>query len=257
MSEEIGKLYEGYFTHKIDNRRPKFGRMRSIIKDSILAAYCGYNGLVGSPLQKRLGKVLSWIGPIRQMVELSVMTLNGQNKGKLLDVGCGNGYFLAKMRELGWKVVGVEPDGQAVKVAKEHFGFDVYEGSLEEVGFPNDTFDAITMNHVIKHVPNPLSTLKECQRILKKGGKLIVVTPNIESIGHRLFGKAYLHLDPPRHLYLFAPGTLRACAERAGLRILKLRTTARSARWMWAVSYLIHRNGSLPGGSPKKQSLWL
>lgn len=156
------------------------------------------------------------------------------------------------MRELGWEVIGVEPDGQAVKVAQERFGLSVHEGTLEEVGFPDDNFDAITMNHVIEHVWDPIDTLRECRRVLKPGGKLVVITPNIESLGHRLFREAYLHLDPPRHLYLFSPRTLRICAEQAGLRVLQLRTTARSARWMWAASRLIRRNGMLPGGSPTK-----
>lgn len=210
-----------------------------------------------SPPKKAIGKTLSRIGPIREMVELSVMTLKRLPQGKLLDVGCGNGQFLAMMQDLGWEVVGVEPDGQAVKAARACLGLSVYEGTLEEAGFPEDSFDAITMNHVIEHVWDPISTLRECRRVLKVGGRLVVITPSIWSLGARLFSKAWLPWEPPRHLFLFSPRTLQECAEQAGLRVLKLWTTARSAHWICSASYSIRRNGTLPGGLLQRQSLWL
>lgn len=159
VDEDIGKLYEDYCTHQITI--PRFARLRGIIENSILAARLGYDSLASSSLQKILGKALSWIGPIREIAELSVMALESHPKGKLLDVACGNGVFLAKMRDLGWEVTGVEPDEQAVKVAREYYGLDVYKGTLEEVGFQDNTFDAIILSHVIEHVPNPISTLRE------------------------------------------------------------------------------------------------
>ena len=254
---DIGRLYGRYFWHDIADNGLWLPGLQKVIWSTIPAARLGYNGLAGSPLQKGLGKVLSWIGPIREAVELSVMTLGGPPTGNLLDVGCGNGRFLARMRDLGWEVVGVETDGHAVNTAKQRFGLSVHEGTLEEAGFPDHGFGAITMNHVIEHVLDPIGTLRECGRVLKPGGKLVVVTPNIESLAHRLFGAASVHLEPPRHICLFSPRTLLVCAERTGLRVLKLRTTARSASWVWAASRLIHRNGALPGGSPQKHGLWL
>jgi len=113
------------------------------------------------------------------------------------------------------------------------------------------------MNHIIEHALDSIGLLAECRRILKAEGKLVVVTPNIKSLGRSVFGKAWLHWDPPRHLFLFSPKSLRACAERAGVGIEDLRTTAKSARWMWAASRLIKRNGWLPEGSPQRQGLQL
>jgi 2-polyprenyl-3-methyl-5-hydroxy-6-metoxy-1,4-benzoquinol methylase len=220
----------------------------------ILNAAYGYKN---DRVNKTLGWLASRLGPLRDIAGGAVMWLNGSRPGKLLDVGCGNGRFLDRMRELGWEVVGVEPDGEAAKIAQERFGFSVHEGTLEEVAFPDDTFDAITMSHVVEHLPDPINTLRECQRILKKSGRLVMTTPNIESLGHRLYREAWRGLEVPRHLFLFSPPTLRACVERSELQVLELWTTARSARWMWAASRLIRRNGTLPGGSPKKQSLRL
>lgn len=80
----------------------------------------------------------------------------------------------------------------------------------------------------------------------------------MESLGHRLFKKAWIVLDPPRHLYLFSPQTLKVCANRAGLQVKHLRTAARSAPGIWEASRLIKRKGTLPGGLlQQKRGLWL
>jgi len=255
--EDIGKLYKTYFTHSTDDHISKFARLRKLIRNSILVAHMGYNKQGDYSYQKMLGWVFSWIGPIKEMADLSVMSLNGQRRGKLLDVGCGSGAFLATMRELGWDAVGVEFDKQAIKMAREHFGLNIYEGILEKASFSENEFDAITMNHVIEHLCDPITTLKECCRILKPGGKLVVKTPNIESLGARLFGRAWLAWDPPRHLYILSPFALGNCVKRTRLQVVKLFTTPRTARGIWATSRLIRRNGMLPGGLPQKLGFWL
>jgi len=173
---------------------------------------------------------------------------------RLLDVGCGNGQFLARMRKIGWEVIGVELDKQAVDVARDMLGIYVYHGSLEEAKFSEDSFDAITMHHVIEHLFDPIGTLKECHRLLKPGGKLVVVTPNIDSLGHKLFKEAWRGLEPPRHLYIFSTNNIKICARRAGFQVVKIRTTARSARRIRAASLIIRREGVLPGGSSPRQS---
>ncbi len=255
--EDIEKLYKTYFTHNTNDHIPKFARLRRLIRNSILATHMGYPELADGISQKTLGRILSWMGPIKEKIELGVMFLNGQKRGRLLDVGCGSGAFLAKMRELGWDAVGMEFDRQAIKMAREHFGLNIYEGILEKASFSENEFDAITMNHVIEHLYDPITTLKECYRILKPGGKLVVITPNTESLGACLFDRAWPGWDAPRHLHLFSPRTLRNCAKRARLQMVKLFTTSRSARRIWAASQLIRRNGVLPGGLPQKLGLWL
>lgn len=251
---DIGKLYKDYFTHETADSVPRLASFKRVIRDAILACHLGYNGLAGSALQRGLGKTLSWVRPIKERVELSVMALDGPPRGKLLDVGCGNGQFLAKMQELGWDVVGVEPDVQAVRVARARFGLRVYQGTLEEVGFPGDMFNAITMSHVIEHVWDPIGLLKECRRLLRTDGRLVLVTPNSESLGRRLFGTDWRGWEPPRHLFLYSTQTLRMCTESVGLCINELRTTARGARGMWLASRLLQRDGQLPRGDLRQRS---
>lgn len=248
IPDDIGKLYSKYFTHQVlDAPKRMLAGLRKSVKASILQYCFGYQ-MEGS--SRMLGSVLSKIGPLVDIVGGGVRYLKADEMGRLLDVGCGNGLFLDQMRGLGWEVMGVEPDGEAVSVAREELGLEVFQGPLEGAKFPDGHFDAITMNHVIEHVPDPIGLLKECRRLLKPGSKLIVVTPNIKSLGRRTFDDAWVHWDPPRHLFLFSPEALRTCAERAGLVIQDLRTTARTARWSWAVSSLIRQDDTLAGGLP-------
>jgi len=253
IADDIGKIYTNYFTHQAPDNTNRFRGLRKAVKASILNSRYGYQ-MEGS--NKVMGSFLSCIGPLREMVGGSVRWLDAREGGRLLDVGCGNGSFLDKMRHLGWEVAGVEPDGEAVAVARKRFGLEIFKGSLDEAGFSDESFDAITMNHVIEHVPDPIELLKECRRVLKPGGRLWVATPNIKSLGHYKFGEHWRGLEVPRHLTLFSPGALQSCAESAGLAA-RVCTSDRSAPWMYAASSLIRRDGALPGGSPRRTTPWL
>jgi hydroxyacyl-ACP dehydratase HTD2-like protein with hotdog domain len=79
---------------------------------------------------------------------------------------------------------------------------------------------------------------------------LVVVTPNIGSLAHRLLGRAWQALDPPRHIMLFSPKTLRICAESAGLRVAEIWTSTSSAPVIWARSRVIQRQGRVPDFDP-------
>jgi 2-polyprenyl-3-methyl-5-hydroxy-6-metoxy-1,4-benzoquinol methylase len=256
VSTDIGKLYTQYFTHNKGSSIPRLPGFAKMIENAILEARLNYKGLVNKPWGKSIGKVFSLIKSVRETVELSVMNLEASEKERLLDIGCGCGEFLARMRDLGWETTGLDPDREAVKVAREHFGLIVHEGTLENLDFQEESFQAITMNHVIEHVDDPIESLKKCRLLLKRNGKLVIVTPNMEGLGSQLFKKAWFPLDPPRHFYLFSVSTLSACAERAELRILAVKTTARAARAVWAASRLIRRNGALPDGASARRGLW-
>lgn len=242
VSNEIVIFYDEYITHGIPKNPSSF---RKFFKKILLSMICGYSDRKISKTEKALGKLLSLIQPIREYVRGSVLWLNASQKGRLLDVGCGNGKFLANMRELGWKVNGVELDPLAVNIAKKHYEIEAFQGTLEEAKFENEYFDAVTINHVIEHISNPTKLLTECHRILKKGGVLIIVTPNIKSLGHMIFREMWRGIEAPRHLYIFSPRALQILSDQLGFKILKLGTTARSARWMWKTSHLIKEHGFL------------
>jgi SAM-dependent methyltransferase len=169
--------------------------------------------------------------------------------GKLLDIGCAVGDFLAHMRDkYHWQVCGVEVSDYAAGLARKRYGLDVFTGTLEEAHYPDNTFDAVTMWDVLEHLHDPSSALKEICRILKPGGRLVLRVPNGDSLDARVFGICWAGLDTPRHLYLYTRSTLKQLLEMNGLQLLK--THSRQGSYVGAVlsvrMWLTARNTSLP-----------
>jgi 2-polyprenyl-3-methyl-5-hydroxy-6-metoxy-1,4-benzoquinol methylase len=247
--EDLNTVYRNYFTHVVDEScRSRMGILQEKIALPILATMFGYKGaIININLGRRIvGILLGLIPLLKDIANSYVMGLYEHQRGRLLDIGCGNGRFIARMKKLGWNVVGVEPDPEAAKIALKHFGISVYVGTLERVKLPSDSFDAITMNDVIEHVDDPISLLQECYRILKPSGKLIITTPNIESLGHRIFGVSWRELDPPRHFYLFSLRTLWETLKQVTdnkFRMEELRTISINAGEIWPVSKFIAKKG--------------
>ncbi|RIH84528.1 Ubiquinone biosynthesis O-methyltransferase [Calidithermus terrae] len=250
VPEDIGKLYTNYYTHVESERTPNKRSLLQRIRNSILAASFGYGSLIDEKSKDALlGRILSRVRLLYDFAGSSVMWLPLQKGGRLLDVGCGSGDFMARMRDLGWQVAGVEPDPTAAQLAQQR-GLEVHQGTLEEAGLAEESFDVVTLNHVIEHLPDPISVLQTCRRLLREGGKIVIATPNSRSLGSRYFGQAWLDWDPPRHLYLFTRYSLGECVHRSGLCPLEVRTVAHSAWWRFVTSKLIRQNSALPGGLP-------
>ncbi|MDH4231879.1 MAG: class I SAM-dependent methyltransferase, partial [Nitrospirota bacterium] len=100
---------------------------------------------------------------------------------------------------------------------------------LEALGLPDETYDAVILNHVIEHVHDPVQLLTECRRVMKPDGLLTAVTPNASSYGHSYFLSRWRGLEPPRHLHLLSPSNLQKIAEKAGFSTIKIWTTAAKA----------------------------
>jgi SAM-dependent methyltransferase len=102
------------------------------------------------------------------------------------------------------------------------------------------------MNHVIEHVHDPVSMLKECHRILKEGGRLVAITPNIRSWGHRIYQRAWRGLEPPRHLQIFSRPSLTASAVQAGFRVCDCRAISRAAKSILLASHSLRTPDTRP-----------
>jgi 2-polyprenyl-3-methyl-5-hydroxy-6-metoxy-1,4-benzoquinol methylase len=123
-------------------------------------------------------------------------------------------------------------------------GIDVHLGTLESTDLGPAAFDAITLCHVIEHLPDPGSALRRCYALVKPGGRLVVITPSVASLGHLLFGHAWRGLEPPRHFVLFHPRALACIVSSAGFTDLCLRTSARSSiSWFQASNAIQAMNG--------------
>ncbi len=199
--------------------------------------YTHHDPSAPSPLQ-RVYRTLLRLTPLhRERARLNLMYLNHVQPGCLLEVGCGAGDRLAQFRDRGWQVEGVEIDPTAATRARKRFGLKIH-GAL-----PAGDFDAVIMNHVIEHVPDPVTLLADCRRLLKPRGTLTATTPNIDSRGHRRFGASWMALDPPRHLHLFSVNSLRAVTRKAGFMQVQVWTTGARAVGIGLRSLAIPRDG--------------
>lgn len=261
--EDLAKLYSSYW-EEFDSLFPRVGQGprgfggRTLFDIATLSALraMGYEDSVGSAASQFFARILPLVPPLKEILDGTVMSLRPKDTGRLLDVGCGDGSFLVLMRSLGWKVSGIDPDPAAARVARDRHGLDVSVGNIEEVDLPQGAYDAVTMQHVIEHVHEPISVLEAAGVVLKPGGVLSIRTPNLDSLGHGRFRDMWMHLDPPRHLRLFIPSTLSTCVERAGFTILDVHTSPRSAQTVFDLSNAIRKSpGARSARGPASRSL--
>ncbi len=137
--------------------------------------------------------------------------------GKLLDIGCGNGEYLLRMKSIGWQCTGVEFNDQAASICRKH-NLDVFQGDLATANFDDASFDFVTAHHLIEHVPDPHALMKQIARITRPGGFVLIRTPNSESLGRKFFGRYWFANEVPRHLLLYSEHNLKLLAGKYGLQ---------------------------------------
>lgn len=163
-------------------------------------------GIEAMRFRRRLKELSHWAAP----------------PGRLLDVGCKDGAFLALAQARGWRVHGVELSHAAAAAAQAR-GVEVFVGTLEETPYAQGTFDVITLWHIIEHVPQPLELLRTVHRLLQPHGLIALETPNIGGRGFHRHGLEWEYLTPPAHLRYFGPRSLGYALGQAGFEVLKTR----------------------------------
>jgi SAM-dependent methyltransferase len=144
-----------------------------------------------------------------------------EEKPSVLDIGCATGALLAHLEQRGWQACGVEISPSA-EYARNR-GLDVRGLPLEENHFPAESFDLILASHLIEHLNDPESFVREVFRLIKPCGRFFVTTPNIAGFQAKLF-KSRWRSAIFDHLYLFSKKTLKALLARAGFKIESLHT---------------------------------
>jgi 2-polyprenyl-3-methyl-5-hydroxy-6-metoxy-1,4-benzoquinol methylase len=144
-------------------------------------------------------------------------------RARLLDVGCGSGTLLGILKQQGFDVLGLDSSKEAAAIAKAEYDVDVFVGSLEEAGFPDASFDLVTLFHVMEHVTTPRDVLISVRRILKPNGRVVLQVPNIESWQCRLFGSKWYGLDIPRHVIDYSNTSMRMLLRDCGFSVHRLR----------------------------------
>ena len=147
------------------------------------------------------------------------------DKGRLLDIGAASGAYVRAAIDKGWEAHGIELSPFAVAFAKDYWKVNLIQGTVEGAHFQNNFFDTIILVHTLEHLPDPLKTLKEINRILKRTGRLYVSVPNIASYKAKKLGKKWGSLKPAEHLFFFSPKILKLLLEKAGFDIMRIDTS--------------------------------
>lgn len=137
-------------------------------------------------------------------------------QGRVLDIGCGKGAFLQAFTALkpGWTPSGVEPSHEEAALARRHPAVEIHEGMFGDVPFAPQTFDLVTVMHVLEHVSRPDQLLRQVHATLKPGGLVFVEVPNV------LDSNMFYDLLLVEHLYHFCPETLRRLLVREGFEVI-------------------------------------
>ncbi len=145
-----------------------------------------------------------------------------RTQGKILDVGCGGGYFMSRFGN-SWEKYATEFNPVAAENARKEFGLDVRVGALPELGYEHESFDVISMRGVIEHFQDPYSYLVESYKILKRGGLIAINTPNIGSWCAKIYKENFCLVAPLYHIYYFSTRTMCDMLIKAGFRIKAVR----------------------------------
>lgn len=142
--------------------------------------------------------------------------------GKMLDLGCGSGWFLRDMRDRGWKVFGVEINRAAAELGQRQAGLDIFPGTLSQANFPSNFFDYIRANHSFEHISCPSQTLEQIYRILRPRGKVLIGVPNVAGLNAKLFQQYWWYLGAPVHPVTYSVGTLSALLRKHRFEVEKV-----------------------------------
>lgn len=150
-----------------------------------------------------------------------------QSNRRVLDVGCATGQFLELARARDWEVVGVEPNALAAEYCRGRLEIPIAGPSISDAGLADRSFDAVTMWEVVSHLFEPTDVLRECIRVLRPGGVLLLTTPNINGFEYRLLRDRHENVNGVLFLQFFSPDTLRLVLEEAGFSDIEISTPGR------------------------------
>lgn len=233
----IGRAYNDYYTHS--TAPGSTSEVRRLWR-AVSAGYLNRAFHLEYQQAFAIGTVLVALVPrLRRRARRRARHLVLPTRGaRLLDVGCGSGAFVAEARVAGWDAEGIDVDQSGVD-AGQAAGRHVRLGRIDDGTVLDGLYDAITLSHVIEHVHDPASILIACAKKLQPGGVLWVATPDLDSLGHRWFGRDWVHLDPPRHLLLFTVGSLSSLITSAGFEELDVLAAPSDAEQSFAASHAL------------------
>lgn len=221
------------------------GKTFPIVAEDELGAFYegGYGNYIDTDadpsLLKRLLALPRWIYQWRTRTCMPISAARGP--GRMLDIGCGNGWVCEMMKKHGWDAVGIEPSPVACAESAAR-GVEVHEGTINTVELPEESFDAVLFYHSLEHTVDPRHDLRRARGLLKTGGQILIAVPNFGSPEAKKFGTAWHPLELPRHRTHFTQAGLEELLKSEGFSIDE--TTTGTPLLSYLSSLQIKRTGS-------------
>ncbi len=217
--DSLGYFYPDDYSPYDPEEAHRFSRWQRLLEHSALRCQYGYPPQPVNIVTRLLNRVaMTKFKTRRKRHEWIPFRPNG----KLLDVGCGGGVFMERMRDFGWDVSGLELAADVAGRVQSRTGIKVHVGTLPHSDLIAASFDAVTLWHVLEHVPNPRQTLKAAAELLRPNGLLVIELPNIDSWSFQEFGPNWYGLELPRHFQHFSPKTLSAMLPEGQFRNVEI-----------------------------------
>lgn len=202
------------------------------LRTFVLREFYGYPGLQprrkGNFIVQLIVRILLFPYYLWHKKHIGVIPYRGE--GKVLDIGCGAGRHLARLKRHGWDVYGIDTNERAAKMARDQFGLEVVQEDILEHEYPEESLDIVTMWFSLEHMLDPYSVFLEVHRILKSKGLVVIAVPNIDGWLAKKSRQRWYCLQLPTHLYAFTPLTIKKMLAKAGFRVVKIRHIKSSLR---------------------------
>ena len=234
--QELASYYpEIYGRYRVSRSLDK--RSYRGIRRFILENHYGYPSLKGGdPSQAK-----KWIALFLSLF-MAKDAIPHRGEGKFLDIGCGGGSYLYRLKQWGWNVYGVEPSGTGAAQAQS-LGLNVHHGQIQDARFPDSFFDVVRLHHVLEHLTDPRGTFREIKRVLKADGLVYITVPNTRSLNFWLFGENWYGLDIPRHVVSYSPEALKFLCDGTGFEIVMIRFRSGPFNFVRSVKYYLDDKG--------------
>jgi len=151
-----------------------------------------------------------------------VKVLRYKKSGRILDVGCGPGYFVREAKHAGFDAEGIEFSQLAVEYGLKLWDVNIKVDSFLESDFKTLTYDIITLWQVLEHLYHPTRIIEKAKKLLNSGGLLVIAIPNFASFQATFFKQDWYHLEVPRHLFHYTPKSITNLLEKQGFKILDI-----------------------------------
>lgn len=247
--EDIYKLYQTYPTHTQGLETPPLpSRIMKRLRNAFARSFLGYPQTEGF-LVSVIARAFAVLHPggAAECLTSALFLRATAAKEPVLEIGCGNGAMLQGLRSLGWSVEGVEPDPVSRGIAAAA-DIPVYPSLDDVIG--TSRYSAVVLHHVIEHLVDPVAVLRRIRELLKPGGQLVIVTPNLDGWGRSKFGRAWYPLDPPRHLQLYTIGSLARALATAKFDDIRVEASVKGMRSYIYRSLEIQRLGQTDPAGP-------